>query len=324
MMRKLVFAALGVCAAAMVVQPASAAVKTYWDEATRQWLKYDSNGVVGVGKRANYKAIPRKLVDYDGPFPPNTLVVNTAERRLYLIQPKGKAWKYGIGVGRDGFQWAGTDQISRKAEWPGWTPPPEMIKRERAKGRILPAFMEGGPNNPLGARALYIGSTMYRIHGSNEPWTIGGAVSSGCIRLTNDDVSDLYERVRVGTRVVVLQGNESPARLAALAKPPAPKPTTPDVKEARNKDDGSVVDTSSVGSTRPAEIPVSAAPAEVVTPTAAVATPAAAVVTPAAAVVIPPAAAETAIPASRNPAEAPVKDDAVTANTTVLGPTASN
>ena len=111
----------------------------------------------------------------------------------------GTAIRYGVGVGREGFQWAGTNRITRKAEWPGWTPPPAM----RARRPDLPAHMEGGPNNPLGARALYIGSTYYRIHGSNEPWTIGQAVSSGCIRMVNEDVIHLYEMVGVGTRVVV-------------------------------------------------------------------------------------------------------------------------
>src|SRR5690606_38234653 len=129
---------------------------------------------------------------------------NTGERRLYLVMEGGKAMKYGVGVGRDGFTWSGTHRITRKAEWPGWTPPPAMRAREKAKGRILPAHMKGGPDNPLGARALYIGSTLYRIHGTSEPWTIGQAVSSGCIRMVNDDVIDLYERVKVGAKVVVV------------------------------------------------------------------------------------------------------------------------
>ena len=107
--------------------------------------------------------------------------------------------KYGVGVGRDGFTWSGTHRITRKAEWPGWTPPPQMRKRVPD----LPAYMEGGPNNPLGARALYIGSTLYRVHGTSEPWSIGQAVSSGCIRLTNDDITDLYDRVQVGALIVV-------------------------------------------------------------------------------------------------------------------------
>jgi lipoprotein-anchoring transpeptidase ErfK/SrfK len=109
-----------------------------------------------------------------------------------------------VGVGKEGFSWRGSERVTRKAEWPGWTPPAQMIARERAKGRILPAHMPGGPENPLGARALYLGSTLYRIHGTNQPYTIGQAVSSGCIRMRNEDVMELYERVSVGTRVVVL------------------------------------------------------------------------------------------------------------------------
>jgi lipoprotein-anchoring transpeptidase ErfK/SrfK len=133
--------------------------------------------------------------------PPGTIVVNTNDRFLYLVQGNNRAIRYGIGVGREGFQWSGLKRIEKKAEWPDWTPPPEMIERQP----YLPRFMAGGPGNPMGARALYIQGTVYRIHGTNQPWTIGSAVSSGCFRLTNPDVSDLYERVPVGTRVVVLQ-----------------------------------------------------------------------------------------------------------------------
>ena len=149
--------------------------------------------------------IPREFVNYDGPYEPNTIVINTSQRRLYYVYEPGKAIRYGVGVGREGFQWSGTATVSRKAEWPGWTPPPQMIAREAAKGHILPAYMPGGLDNPLGARALYIGASLYRIHGSNEPWTIGQAVSSGCIRMTNEDVIDLYDRVGVGANVVVLR-----------------------------------------------------------------------------------------------------------------------
>ena len=145
--------------------------------------------------------IKREIVSYAGKFAPGTIVVETSERRLYFVLGDGKAVKYGIGVGRDGFRWSGTHRISRKAEWPGWTPPPQMRKRVPD----LPAYMPGGPNNPLGARALYIGSTLYRLHGTSEPWTIGQAVSSGCIRLTNEDVTDLYDRAAVGAMVVVHQ-----------------------------------------------------------------------------------------------------------------------
>jgi lipoprotein-anchoring transpeptidase ErfK/SrfK len=251
-MRKSILLALGIAAMSLAgAATADAAVRTYWDQATGKWMKYDTNvrrvqpltddqgNTTSMGKVQAYKggsSIPRKTVDYSGPFRPGTIVVNTSERRLYYILPDGQALKYGVGVGREGFQWAGVEQISRKAEWPGWTPPPEMIAREKKKGRILPAYMEGGPNNPLGARALYIGGTLYRIHGSNEPWTMGQAVSSGCIRMTNEDVSHLYERVKIGSRVVVLRGDESPARLAALANPPPPKKDVM-VADARVKDD---------------------------------------------------------------------------------------
>jgi lipoprotein-anchoring transpeptidase ErfK/SrfK len=149
------------------------------------------------GKRGS--AIKKQIVDYETKLRPGTIVVETGERRLYFVLADGKAIKYGIGVGRDGFTWSGQHRITRTAEWPGWTPPAAMRKRVPD----LPAYMPGGPNNPLGARALYIGSTLYRIHGTSEPWTIGQAVSSGCIRMTNEDVTDLYERVRVGALVVV-------------------------------------------------------------------------------------------------------------------------
>ena len=142
----------------------------------------------------------RAEVDYKTSERPGTIVVDTRDKHLYLVQEGGRAIRYGIGVGRPGFTWAGVKTITRKAEWPGWTPPPEMIKRRPD----LPKHMEGGPENPLGARALYLGSSLYRIHGTNEPYTIGQNVSSGCIRMMNHDVEDLYDRVRVGTKVIVL------------------------------------------------------------------------------------------------------------------------
>lgn len=151
--------------------------------------------------RAKATPIPREEVAYTSKFAPGTIVVNTAERRMYYILGEGRAIRYGVGVGRPGFEWGGSKPITRKAEWPDWTPPPQMLKRRPD----LPRHMKGGPENPLGARALYLGSSLYRIHGSNEPETIGQAVSSGCIRMLNDDVIDLYSRVRVGTRVVVLR-----------------------------------------------------------------------------------------------------------------------
>jgi lipoprotein-anchoring transpeptidase ErfK/SrfK len=142
----------------------------------------------------------KQLVDYSGHEGAGTIVVDTPNKFLYLVQGNGKAMRYGIGVGRPGFTWAGTKQISAKKEWPDWTPPPEMLTRRPD----LPRHMEGGPQNPLGARAMYLGSSLYRIHGSNEPWTIGTNESSGCIRMRNEDVIDLYGRVNVGTRVVVI------------------------------------------------------------------------------------------------------------------------
>ena len=142
----------------------------------------------------------KQLVDYSGHEGAGTIVVDTPNKFLYLVQGNGKAMRYGIGVGRPGFAWSGTKQISAKKEWPDWTPPPQMLTRRPD----LPRHMEGGPENPLGARAMYLGSSLYRIHGSNEPWTIGTNVSSGCIRMRNEDIIDLYGRVNVGTRVVVI------------------------------------------------------------------------------------------------------------------------
>ena len=151
--------------------------------------------------RPQATAIPREVVGFDGRFAPGTIVVSTQERRLYYVLGRGQAIRYGVGVGRPGFTWAGTRAVTRKAEWPSWTPPAQMLKRRPD----LPRHMKGGPDNPLGARAMYLGGSLYRIHGSNEPETIGQAVSSGCIRMLNEDVVDLYDRVRVGTRVVVIR-----------------------------------------------------------------------------------------------------------------------
>lgn len=145
-----------------------------------------------------------QMVDYETAHRAGTIVIDTNNRFLYLVLGDGKARRYGVGVGKPGFEWAGAHKVTSKREWPSWTPPKEMIAREAAKGHYLPAFMEGGPENPLGSRAMYLGSTLYRIHGTNAPWTIGYAVSSGCIRMRNEDVIDLYDRVEVGTRVIVI------------------------------------------------------------------------------------------------------------------------
>ena len=177
------------------------AVSTVLPSSAALWYNPDTNKFEerSASGRTGSSSIRKQIVDYETNHRPGTIVIETSERRLYLVLEGGKAMKYGIGVGRDGFRWAGTHRITRKAEWPGWTPPPAMRKRVPD----LPAYMPGGPDNPLGARALYIGSTLYRVHGTSEPWSIGQAVSSGCIRLTNDDVIDLYERVQVGARIVV-------------------------------------------------------------------------------------------------------------------------
>ena len=175
----------------------------------------------------------RALVDYRTKEPAGTIIIDTSNTYLYLVLGNGKAMRYGVGVGREGFTWAGAEKVTKMAEWPDWNPPPEMIERQP----YLPRFMAGGEGNPLGARALYLGKTVYRIHGTNQPSTIGTFVSSGCIRLTNEDVMDLYTRVKVGTRVVVLPGSP-PAPGAAMpigpqatqGPPPvsmAPPPTPP-------------------------------------------------------------------------------------------------
>lgn len=145
-----------------------------------------------------------QIVSYDSDKKAGSIVIDTQTKFLYFVLGDGKARRYGVGVGKQGFEWTGSEKITRKGEWPSWRPPSEMIAREKKKGRILPAYMEGGPQNPLGARALYLGTTLYRIHGTNQPWTIGQAVSSGCIRMRNQDVVDLYERVRVGAKVSVI------------------------------------------------------------------------------------------------------------------------
>jgi lipoprotein-anchoring transpeptidase ErfK/SrfK len=154
----------------------------------------------------NADAETRQLVPFHTSEAPGTIIVDTADRHLYLVQPDGQALRYGIGVGRLGFQWSGVERVSHKQEWPDWRVPAEMIGRQP----YLPRFMAGGPGNPLGARALYLGHTVFRIHGTNQPETIGHAVSSGCIRLDNSDVIDLYNRVKVGAKVVVKQSAHSP------------------------------------------------------------------------------------------------------------------
>jgi lipoprotein-anchoring transpeptidase ErfK/SrfK len=193
--------AVGVMCAALSAE--AAAQSRAWPGSS-QAQHHDDEERPGLVPRAEDERLPaqfrRQAVFFRTTEAPGTIVVHTQERFLYLVQGNNRAIRYGIGVGREGFQWAGLKRIERKAEWPDWTPPQEMIQRQP----YLPRWMAGGPGNPMGARALYIGGTVYRIHGTNQPQTIGSAVSSGCFRLTNPDVTDLYNRVPVGTRVVVL------------------------------------------------------------------------------------------------------------------------
>lgn len=221
---------LGLALLGMQIAAASAEAQTYNAPASRQVASAAPSGSYGGGfleflmsggrsaaynqPGSSYQAIApssepqrslnpmfmRQEVDYSGPGRPGEIVIDTGHKFLFLIQRGGKALRYGVGVGREGFAWSGVERISRKAEWPDWTPPTDMLKRRPD----LPTHMAGGIDNPLGARALYLGSSLYRIHGTNEPYTIGTSVSSGCIRMMNQDVIDLYNRVGVGTKVTVL------------------------------------------------------------------------------------------------------------------------
>ena len=192
-MRRLSVYLAGVACAAALSTSASAA----WD--VDPFTRQPVGPAYGMVPQAS--AIPRDVVQFDARYAPGTVVVSTSERRLYYILGNGQAIRYGVGVGRPGFTWAGAKTITMKREWPSWTPPAQMLRRRPD----LPRHMKGGLDNPLGARALYLGGSLYRIHGSNEPESIGQAVSSGCIRMLNEDVVDLYNRVRVGTRVVVVR-----------------------------------------------------------------------------------------------------------------------
>jgi len=165
---------------------------------------YPSDEVIGADETATPERLRRAVLAFSTTEAPGTIIIDTGNTTLYYVLGQGRAIRYGVGVGRDGFTWSGVQTISRKAEWPDWHPPAEMIARQP----YLPRFMAGGPGNPMGARALYLGATVYRIHGTNQPQTIGSAVSSGCFRLVNTDVTDLYERVPVGTKVVVRQKPE--------------------------------------------------------------------------------------------------------------------
>jgi lipoprotein-anchoring transpeptidase ErfK/SrfK len=213
----LVFGATLMLAPAMFSTAASAQVFGY-APAPQSTFPSDTDNVL-VPDEANGDVLParlrRTIVALDSREAPGTVIIDTGNTALYYVLGQGRAIRYGVGVGREGFTWSGVQTISRKAEWPDWHPPAEMIARQP----YLPRFMAGGPGNPLGARAMYLGSSEYRIHGTNDPTTIGKFVSSGCIRLTNDDVADLFSRVDVGTRVVVLPKNA--AHLEARGTSPA-------------------------------------------------------------------------------------------------------
>jgi lipoprotein-anchoring transpeptidase ErfK/SrfK len=183
-----------VCAASLIAASSSFAAPT-----TRAPQPTYSGGGFFSNFLAMFTHVPRTLVSFPTNQRPGTVIVRTSERRLYLVLGNGQALRYGIGVGREGFTWSGVATVTAKREWPDWTPPDEMLRRRPD----LPRHMAGGPDNPLGARALYLGDSLYRIHGSNEPHTIGTAATSGCIRLTNDDVVDLYSRVPIGATVIV-------------------------------------------------------------------------------------------------------------------------
>src|SRR5215212_5525246 len=204
------FVFTGIVLAAPVVFCGAASSQALGYASPMQSAFLSANAGLGRGEPAyegDSRVVPERLrrtiVSLDTPEPPGTVIIDTGNTALYYVLGPGRAIRYGVGVGREGFTWSGVQTISRKAEWPDWHPPAEMIARQP----YLPRFMAGGPGNPLGARAMYLGSSQYRIHGTNDPSTIGKFVSSGCIRLTNEDVADLFSRVDVGTRVVVLPKN---------------------------------------------------------------------------------------------------------------------
>lgn len=196
---------LALAASGALAQPGGYDPRTWtFDETTHTLVEPRQPEMHGsAGSHSNRERSTRELVPFTEAVPAGTIVISTSQRRLYLVLSDQKAMQYTVGVGREGFSWSGQDRITKKREWPDWRPPEEMRRREAAKGNILPAHVEGGPNNPLGARALYIGNTLYRIHGTNQPWTVGQATSSGCIRLTNADAIDLYKRVATGATVIV-------------------------------------------------------------------------------------------------------------------------
>jgi lipoprotein-anchoring transpeptidase ErfK/SrfK len=217
MIKSAFFAGALVAATSMLVDWAVAAPLGY-----SMYMRADQMAPVEEQTEQGYETpaqFKRQVVAYQGSEAPGTIIIDTPNTFLYLVMGNGRAMRYGIGVGRDGFRWSGVQHITKKAEWPDWTPPAEMIARQP----YLPRFMAGGATNPLGARAMYLGNTIYRIHGTNAPSTIGQRVSSGCIRLTNEDVADLYSRVNIGTKVIVLNG-EYRAQAPMLSAPVSLRP----------------------------------------------------------------------------------------------------
>jgi L,D-transpeptidase catalytic domain len=209
--RKALFSAATAVAAMVLPRAADAAKRQNFEllggmqDVPEQPLKRGgaSGNIIGNIESDDVGSGGGQVVAFDRKLAAGTVVVKTSERALYYVMSDGKAMRYRVGVGKEGFSWSGRNQVSRKAEWPAWHPPAEMIAREAKKGRKLPAVMAGGPENPLGARAIYIGATLYRIHGTTQRWSIGRAVSSGCIRMLNEDVIDLYDRVQIGASVIV-------------------------------------------------------------------------------------------------------------------------
>lgn len=210
-MRKLVLSLAALCVGLWAVPSGAAQIKfspnqfKVFGSMPGQAQKKKKKFFFGTVKEAalSQDELTHKTVSFRTSLSPGSIVVRTGERRLYYVLPGGEAIQYAVGVGREGFEWSGTNTVSRKAEWPDWRPPQEMIDREARRGHIIPEYVPGGEDNPLGARAIYIGSTQYRIHGTTQPWSIGQAVSSGCIRMMNAEVMDLYERVKIGATVVV-------------------------------------------------------------------------------------------------------------------------
>jgi len=224
----LIFAAALLAPAVMATQ-ASAQVLGYAAAPSSAFPSQDAALDLPEDADAMPQRLRRTVVAYDTREAPGTVIIDTAQTSLYYVLGQGRAIRYGVGVGRDGFTWSGVQTISRKAEWPDWHPPAEMIARQP----YLPRFMAGGPGNPLGARAMYLGTSQYRIHGTNDPSTIGKFVSSGCIRLTNEDVADLFSRVDVGTKVVVLPKTGAPhfeAKRSTTGRPTAAAAARPAVR----------------------------------------------------------------------------------------------